>query len=147
MLSAAELTKNVGKVMPPELWGYPGWLTPSELKALEELRTRTIADGLFHPDHLMEDKHLLRFLRARQFDVEKTMKMLAADLEWRREFENRVIKGSQAPSVVEFCNNGFLYRAGSDKDGKHNLHIYVSSNNKANIFRLIICVKVGLCWF
>ena len=118
MLSAAELTKNVGRVMPPECWGYPGWLAPSELKALEQLRTRVVADGLFHPEHVMEDRHLLRFLRARQFDLEKTTKMLAADLEWRKEFENRLIKGDECPAVVDFCNHGFLYRAGYDKDGK-----------------------------
>lgn len=118
MLSTAELTKNVGRVMPPELWGYPGWLSPSEVKALEDLRARVVAEGLFHPEHVMEDKHLLRFLRARQFDGEKTFKMLAADLDWRREFENRLIKGEESPSVVDFCNHGFLYRAGSDKDGR-----------------------------
>ena len=117
-MSAAELTKNVGKVMPPECWGYPGWLSASELASLEELRARVVAEGLFHPDHVMEDKHLLRFLRARQFDIQKTFKMLAEDLEWRREFENRLIKGEEAPAVVDFCNHGFLYRAGFDKDGK-----------------------------
>jgi len=73
---------------------------------------------LFHPEHVMEDKHLLRFLRARNFDIEKATNMLTADLQWRKEFENRLIKGSEAPSIVEFCNTGFMYRAGFDKDNR-----------------------------
>ncbi len=118
-LSKDELMKFTGnKVMPPELWGYPGWLSENEYSALQQLRKRVVTENLFHVDHIMEDKHLLRFLRARKFDVDLTMKMLSSDLLWRREFENRLIKGNEAPAVVNFCNNGFLYRAGYDKDGR-----------------------------
>lgn len=89
-----------------------------EVDALNQIRKRVVDEGLFHPDHVMEDKHLLRFLRARQFDVEKAFKMLSNDLDWRKEFEGRLIMGDEAPSIVEFCRNGFLYRAGRDKDGR-----------------------------
>lgn len=117
-LTKEELTKNVDKVMPPEMRGFPGWLSVKEVACLESLRSKLVDQGLFHRDHVMDDKHLLRFLRARKFDLEKTFKMLAADLEWRREFENRTIHAEESPIIAGFCDKGFLYRAGRDKDGR-----------------------------
>ncbi|KAH9256834.1 hypothetical protein BASA81_004947 [Batrachochytrium salamandrivorans] len=117
MLSKAELTSHVGKVMPPESWGHPGWLSPSELVGLETLRDRCQREMLF-PGQMMEDRGLLRFLRARKFDDKESFKMLQLDLEWRKVFEHRPVKSSEVPAVVDFCRNGFLFRSGVDKDNR-----------------------------
>jgi putative NADH-flavin reductase len=66
----------------------------------------------------MADKHLLRFLRARDFDLKKTLEMLRLDLEWRKAFEGLTFKTPDFPSIMKFAGTGALYRAGWDKDGR-----------------------------
>lgn len=117
MLSRAELTSHVGKVMPPESWGHPGWLSSSEVVGLETFRERCQREQLF-PGQMMEDRGLLRFLRARKFDDKEAFKMLQLDQEWRKVFEHRTVKSSEVPAVVDFCRDGFLFRAGVDKDNR-----------------------------
>jgi len=104
--------------MRPEDWGFPGFLTPDQDAALVTLRGEVQANGLFAKDNMMPDRHLLRFLRARQFDANKALSMMQTDLAWRREFEGRVFKASDFPSLIEFCKNGAMYRAGTDKSGR-----------------------------
>ena len=104
--------------MRPEDWGFPGFLTPDQDAALATLRSEVQANGLFAKDNTMPDRHLLRFLRARQFDANKALSMMQTDLAWRREFEGRVFKASDFPSLIEFCKNGAMYRAGADKSGR-----------------------------
>lgn len=104
--------------MPPELWGYVGWLSDDELHALKAFRVRCQDENLFS-SNMMSDKDLLRFLRARKFDMEKTLKMLTDDLEWRRVFEGKNINATRdAPTILGFCKQGFLYQAGRDKDSR-----------------------------
>ena len=67
---------------------------------------------------LMPDQHLLRFLRARDFDLGKTTDMLTDYLEWAREFENVTFHRSDFPSIMKFAGTGALYRAGFDKEGR-----------------------------
>lgn len=72
--------------------GYKGNLSASQQHALEEVRARIVALGLAAQMAAAvlapaedEDGLLLRFLRARGFDVAKATEMLRADLEWRAE--------------------------------------------------------------
>jgi hypothetical protein len=58
----------------------------SQSTALEAMRQTfatyaTNADGM-----LLDDSTFLRYLRARQFDIEKSVSMLKATIEWRRIF-------------------------------------------------------------
>ena len=100
--------------MKPEEWGFPGWLTPDQEKALAELRETLLSKNIFSKKSLMPDQHLLRFLRARDFNVKKTMDMLVGDLEWRRAFEGCTFRNSDFPQLFKFANTGALYRAGFD---------------------------------
>ena len=64
--------------------GTMGDLSPEQEKALTEFKHQLTEKQLFdaarHDDHL-----LLRFLRARKFDLHKTMEMFTNYLNWRRE--------------------------------------------------------------
>lgn len=98
--------------------GFPGWLTPEQEKALVDFREKSLKEGMFTKNTLMEDKHLLRYLRARDFDLKKTFDMLSADLEWRKSFEGCTFKKADFPEIMKFADSGALYRGGVDKDGR-----------------------------
>ena len=107
----------------PEQWGFPGYLTADQQKALEELKATMLKEKMVAPQssvftHEMGDAHLLRFLRARDFDLAKTKAMIQGDLEWRRLFEGVVFKPTDFPNVMKFANTGCLYRSGYDKEGR-----------------------------
>mmetsp|Transcript_25617 Transcript_25617/g.67674 ORF Transcript_25617/g.67674 Transcript_25617/m.67674 type:complete len:364 (+) Transcript_25617:64-1155(+) len=72
--------------------GYMGSLTPGEAQTLEQLRL-AVSTGECHDGYAEclaetgehKDLLLLRFLRARKFDLQKALGMLQADLQWRQE--------------------------------------------------------------
>jgi putative NADH-flavin reductase len=109
---------NSGRQMKPEDWGFPGWLTPDQEKALAELRETLLKQGVFSKKSLMPDQHLLRFLRARDFNVKKTLDMLVGDLEWRKAFEGITFKYTDFPQLFKFMKTGAIYRAGYDLGGR-----------------------------
>ena len=60
-------------------------LTADQLQALEEFRKFVAAQGA--PNSLFDDHYLLRFLRARKFDLPKTQEMWTSFLKWRQEHD------------------------------------------------------------
>lgn len=116
--------------MKPEEWGFPGWLTPDQEKALAELRETLLKQHVFSQKTLMPDKDLLRFLRARDFNVKKTFDMLGADLEWRKAFEGCVFRQPDFPNIWNFAKNGALYRAGTDVSFRRNTRKGYSTNGR-----------------
>jgi len=72
-----------------ETWGYPGHLNQDETTALEKLRSKNLScleSRMNPPAFVINDETLLRFLRARKFDFEKSVKMLVHHLTWRDKF-------------------------------------------------------------
>jgi len=63
--------------------GYPGDCSPEQLQALAQFRNKVIAMGCPNPPY--DDAYLLRFLRARKFDLKDTMEMWTNYINWRRE--------------------------------------------------------------
>lgn len=71
----------------PTPWGYLGHLSAEEQRVLEEMR-KTPYTCVEHAQgkYKIDDECLLRFLRARKFDLEKADKMFTAHLQWRDRF-------------------------------------------------------------
>lgn len=65
--------------------GRLGNLTEQQQLALDTFRTQVQSEGLFVEDR-MDDALLLRFLRARKWDVAAAKQMLAECERWRRDF-------------------------------------------------------------
>ncbi|CAL0313130.1 unnamed protein product [Lupinus luteus] len=71
-----------------------------ELKAVDEFRQALVLDELLPEKH--DDYHmLLRFLKARKFDIEKSKQMWSDMLQWRKEFGNHGVDKDGRPVYIE----------------------------------------------
>ena len=99
-------------------WGFLGHLTPEQTKMLEELRRRVDAELPKKP-YLEKDSSLLRYCRARDFNLHKTFTMIKEDVAWREPFEGYVfIRSRDFGSAYVMHEEGALRLAGKTKDGR-----------------------------
>ncbi|KAK3604295.1 hypothetical protein CHS0354_011367 [Potamilus streckersoni] len=93
---------------------YLGKLTPVQESRLVQLR-QWLQET--HKGKIPKDAHILRFLRARDFSVEKAREMLVHSLAWRKLNKiDYLLQTYEPPSVLErYYSGGWHY---SDKDGR-----------------------------
>ncbi|KAI8822035.1 phosphatidylinositol transfer protein CSR1 [Fimicolochytrium jonesii] len=81
------------------------------------------------------DTFVLRYLRARKWDVTKAVAMTVATLKWRLEFGvNEVLKeGERACDVADLESGKSYYGNGSDRDGRPVAYIHVALHDKNTV--------------
>lgn len=112
-----------GKNTPPILvedWGFFTHLTTQQEERLREFRAALEAQEETRLNGVSKwpDQQLLRFMRARDFNVKKALRMINDDLEWRKLFAGRRLERALFAQVFEFHLKGLVKYAGKDKDGR-----------------------------
>jgi hypothetical protein len=131
MVSEQEVLDSLPKMVakpPNNQTGFPGFLTDAEKSALEQLRILLEASGY---TERIDDSTLLRFLRARKFDVMKAKEMYDACEKWRSEFGTNTIltdfQYTEKPIVAKYYPQ---YYHKTDKDGRP---VYIEELGSVNI--------------
>ncbi|KZV87548.1 putative SEC14-phosphatidylinositol/phosphatidylcholine transfer protein [Exidia glandulosa HHB12029] len=99
--------------------GRVGNLTPEQQKTLDEFRTELQNEGHFVADR-HDDPTLLRFLRARKFDIAAAKTMFIACETWRKDFGVDELRknGYEFPEKLEVDKYYPQYYHKMDKDGR-----------------------------
>ncbi|EDR04921.1 uncharacterized protein LACBIDRAFT_237398 [Laccaria bicolor S238N-H82] len=98
--------------------GRLGNLTVIQLHGLEKLKKELQEEGVFVEER-MDDAMLLRFLRARKFDHNKTKEMLLDAEKWRKEFGvDDIVKNFDFKEKEEVDKYYPQYYHKNDKDGR-----------------------------
>ncbi|KAI8794138.1 SEC14-like protein 1 isoform X1 [Biomphalaria glabrata] len=105
---------DVDKIDDDYIARFLGHLTMVEESQLVQLR-RWLQKT--HKGKIPKDAHILRFLRAREFNVEKAREMLVHSLAWRKLHNiDKILEGYKLPEVLErYYPGGWHY---CDKDGR-----------------------------
>ena len=96
--------------------GFPGDCSPEQLNTLAKFREQ--AEALGGLDDQFDDPYLLRFLRARNFDIGKTLEMWKNYIQWRKEHNVDNIMDIDFPEINEakkYYPHGFFR---TDKQGR-----------------------------
>lgn len=93
--------------------GHVGDLSPAQEIALQNFR-QAVGD-LLKPEH--DDHYLLRWLRAREFNLNKAEHMLRSHVNWRKQFgTDDIVAEQDFPEVLrKYYPGGFV---GYDRDGR-----------------------------
>ncbi|XP_068003377.1 SEC14-like protein 5 isoform X1 [Melanerpes formicivorus] len=91
-----------------------GQLSPLQESCLIRLR-RWLQET--HKGKLPKDEHILRFLRARDFNLEKAREMLCQSLAWRKQYQvDSILQSWRPPALLEEYYTGGWHH--QDRDGR-----------------------------
>ncbi|CAK9786341.1 hypothetical protein CC85DRAFT_284981 [Cutaneotrichosporon oleaginosum] len=128
------------------LAGHPGHLDEHQTEVLAQFRKELTEEGLIPADRektaneivgydRYDDKTLLRFLRARKFDLAKAKLMWETNEKWRKEFGTDEISknGFPYPEAVEVDKYYPQFYHKTDRDGRP---VYIEQMGKLDITAL-----------
>ncbi|EGO04178.1 hypothetical protein SERLA73DRAFT_173602 [Serpula lacrymans var. lacrymans S7.3] len=131
--SASPLPEGITDPNYRPLPGRLGNLTVPMQHGLDTLKKQLNEEGLFVPER-MDDATLLRFLRARKFDVPKAKAMLLAQEQWRKDFGvDDIVKNFTFDEKEELDKIYPQFYHKMDKDGRP---IYIERLGYLDIKRL-----------
>ncbi|CAE6532270.1 unnamed protein product [Rhizoctonia solani] len=112
------------------LAGRVGHLTPEQEQTLTQFKTELQAEGYLVPER-HDDPTLLRFLRARKFDLVKSKEMIIACENWRKKFGvDDIVNNFDFPEKAEVDKYYPQYYHKTDKDGRP---VYIERLGKVDI--------------
>ena len=125
----------VGEIKPnstdPKASGFYDQLNQAQFDALQkwkgELKEQKVIDNF----EVYDDLFLLRFLRARKFDLEKTMLMFKKFLQWR--IDTKVDEISQSYEIENLIEIKKLYPHGYHRTDKIGRPVYIELYDKTDV--------------
>lgn len=112
--------------------GYLGRLTEAEQKALDDIRAQVNGSN---PNHGMSDADLLRYLRAREFNLQKTFKMISASLAWIEKIKPASIPLEECRMVYDL---GGALPFGKDKVGRQAMWFFTKHHKPKEVCQAAI---------
>jgi hypothetical protein len=101
--------------------GHVGDLSEAQQQMLDKMKDKlnTIETPLLDiKNKIMDDPVILRFLRARQFDFDKSYEMIMGMLKWRNEFQGISVAGINPAMCLNELKTGKSFFFGYDKKGR-----------------------------
>ncbi|KGL79790.1 SEC14-like 5, partial [Tinamus guttatus] len=107
--SAEAVSPDADKLDADYIERYLGQLTPMQESCLIRLR-QWLQET--HKGKIPKDEHILRFLRARDFNIDKAREMLCQSLTWRKQYQVDYILQSWRPPALldEYYTGGWHYQ-------------------------------------
>jgi len=122
--SLSVVTRDSGKFDPRAT------LSVEQNEILNEFIKKLEDDGLTPKERKFCDEAcLLRYLRARDWDISKANKMLRDTLQWREDFKPELIS---AETLTQEASSGKMYRRGVDKFGRPIIYMSPGKENSTD---------------
>jgi len=125
----------VGEIKPnsenPKASGFYDELNKSQYDALQEWKKQLQEGNVIANFEIYDDLFLLRFLRARKFDLVKTMEMFKKFLAWR--IEKKVDEISQSFEMENLIEIKKLYPHGYHRTDKLGRPVYIELYDKTDV--------------
>jgi len=117
----------------PKATGFWNDLNTSQYETLTKFKQRILNSKLLPNLDAFDDLYLLRFCRARKFDLEKTFLMFSNFIQWRIDNQVDTIETFQFPELLEVKK---YYIHGYHKTDKLGRPIYIEQTCKLNVTEL-----------
>ena len=118
----------------PKASGFYDQLNQTQFDALQKWKSTLLSENVLPNFDNYDDLFLLRFLRARKFDLEKTMEMFKKFLKWR--IDMKVEEINQSYELENLIQVKKLYPHGYHRTDKIGRPIYIELYDKTDVNEL-----------
>ena len=118
----------------PKASGFYDQLNQTQFDALQKWKSTLLSENVLPNFDNYDDLFLLRFLRARKFDLEKTMEMFKKFLKWR--IDMKVEEINQSYELENLIQIKKLYPHGYHRTDKIGRPIYIELYDKTDVNEL-----------